>query len=71
MQIIQIIQNKTVEAFQTLFNAAIDPFSVKIEDTSEDFEGHLTLLVFSTRPFFQKSHRKKQPGSLVNTWLKA
>ena len=54
MQIIQIIQNKTVEAFQTLFNAAIDPFSVKIEDTSEDFEGHLTLLVFPLARFSKK-----------------
>lgn len=58
MKLIPILQNAVAEGFSKFFQSSVDPLSIKIEDTSEDFEGHITILVFPLSRFSKKSPEK-------------
>ncbi|MFV0268097.1 MAG: arginine--tRNA ligase [Draconibacterium sp.] len=61
MSIEKIIQNATVEALKTLYNAEIDVNQVQVQNTRKEFEGDLTIVVF---PFLRAS--KKSPELTAN-----
>ncbi|MCE4564646.1 arginine--tRNA ligase [Maribellus sp. CM-23] len=61
MSIEKIIQNATVEALKTLYNADIDINQVQVQNTRKEFEGDVTIVVF---PFLRAS--KKSPELTAN-----
>ena len=61
MSIEKIIQNATVEALKTLYNADIDVNQVQVQNTRKEFEGDVTIVVF---PFLRAS--KKSPELTAN-----
>ncbi|MCK3685441.1 arginine--tRNA ligase [Maribellus sp. YY47] len=61
MSIEKIIQNATVEALKSLYNAEIDINQVQVQNTRKEFEGDVTIVVF---PFLRAS--KKSPELTAN-----
>lgn len=55
MRIEEMIQNATVEAIQTLYNAEVSDDQVQVQNTRKDFEGDVTIVVFPFLRFSKKS----------------
>ena len=51
----QLLTNKILDAFKTLYNQDIDPRLITIQKTRREFEGDLTIVVFPVLRFSKKS----------------
>jgi len=51
----KLLTDKTLEAFETLYNQEIDPRLITIQKTRREFEGDLTIVVFPVLKFSKKS----------------
>lgn len=68
MTIESIIQQKVAEAVKQLFNENIAPTDVNVQETSKDFAGDLTVVVFPYVRMAKKS--PEQTGAMLGEYLK-
>ena len=68
MTIESIIQQKVAEVVKQLFNENIAPTDVNVQETSKDFAGDLTVVVFPYVRMAKKS--PEQTGAMLGEYLK-